>query len=164
MKLHALAGILVFGLAGAGLLYAATPSSSALDDSGGHSFAYSPSTKPRGTSQRAWQAEWWQWALAQPAAGHPFIDTPNFDVLAGQTGGIWFLAGAAIYDPSESVTRSCTIAEGTSRVVALANSEWSSLEGFATEQEQRDPATRYADHIVPSSLSCTLGGQARPNA
>jgi hypothetical protein len=40
-------------------------------------------------------AQWWQWALSFPVAGIPFLNTGGpVDISAGQSGHVWFLAGA----------------------------------------------------------------------
>ena len=101
-----------------------------------------------------------KWALEFPLAGHPAIDSPDFDISAGQTGDIWFLGG-----PFGTVERTCTIPENKALFITLANAEVSSLEppesGFHgdTEAEQRELAKYYADHIVTTSLRCTVDGE-----
>ncbi|MCC6196899.1 MAG: hypothetical protein IT518_20795 [Burkholderiales bacterium] len=40
-------------------------------------------------------AKWWQWAFSFPAADIPFFNTGGpVDISAGQSGPVWFLAGA----------------------------------------------------------------------
>jgi hypothetical protein len=40
-------------------------------------------------------AQWWQWAFSFPAADVPFFNTGGpVDISAGQSGNVWFLAGA----------------------------------------------------------------------
>ena len=40
-------------------------------------------------------ARWWQWALSFPAADVPYFNTGGpVDISAGQSGRVWFLAGA----------------------------------------------------------------------
>jgi len=43
-------------------------------------------------------------------------------------------------------------------LVGLLNAEFSSNEGFATEQEQRDTANFFADHIVVEEMTCSIDG------
>lgn len=123
-----------------------------------NSFVYPPSAHPFGQSQEQWSANWWTWFMEHPIANHP--NTEGSDIAASQSGNVWFLN--AVFEgswagPSE---RSITVPKGTTLFVPLVNGEWSSLEGFATEQEQRDAAVDQANHIVPSSLFCTLDGNA----
>lgn len=131
-------------------LMAMTPSASTLwsDPS-----VLPPQSKPYGKTYGEWSGHWWRWFMQHPIAAHPGIDDPSFDVTSGQSGQVWFLAA-----PFGTVTRSVTIPAGKALFVALLNTEFSSNEGFATEQEQRDTANFFADHIVVSSLTCSIDG------
>src|SRR5882672_5621610 len=85
----------------------------------------------------ALSAAWWQWALSQPVAGHPFIDDPAFNVASGQRGPVWFLA-----TPFGTVDRYVTIPAGKVLLVGLMNAEGSDLEGSGTTYaDQREAAT-----------------------
>jgi hypothetical protein len=109
-------------------------------------------SKPYGKTYGQWSTAWWQWALSQPVAGHPFVDDPSFNVASGQSGSVWFLA-----TPFGTVERQVTIPVGKSLFVGLLNAEASDLEGLgATEAEQRDTANFLANHIV--NPSCTIDG------
>src|SRR3989337_1938917 len=61
-------------------------------------------------------ADWWQWALAEPAATNPLVgdytDGPQCDgrPVSDVPGKKWFLAGS--FDGS-AVERTCTMALGT---------------------------------------------------
>lgn len=102
-------------------------------------------------------AAWWQWALSQPVAGHPFNDDPAFDVTAGQHGPVWHLA-----TPFGNVVRQVTIPSNKFLFVGLLNAEASDLEGLgATREEQRDTANFLADHIT--AVACSIDGVAVPN-
>jgi hypothetical protein len=115
-----------------------------------------PKAKPYGQSYAQWTAKWWQWGLSQPVEGHPFVDSPDFDVERGQSGQVWFLAA-----PLDTVVRTCTIPAGKALFVGVINSEWSDLEGYLTEQEQRDFAVWYANHM--RDVFVTLDGAAVSN-
>ncbi|MEQ1893786.1 MAG: hypothetical protein ABL998_14685 [Planctomycetota bacterium] len=109
-----------------------------------------PSAKVAGKTYAEWSASWWQWALALPAQpGHPFFDDDQFDVTAGQTGKVWFLAAPVTGAPVE---RTVTIPPGTRLFVPMANIEASNLEAppfyGGTEVEQRAAAKDFADLIV----------------
>jgi hypothetical protein len=105
----------------------------------------------------ALSAAWWQWAMSQPLAGHPFNDDPAFNVAAGQLGPVWFLA-----TPFGIVDRYVTVPAGKFLLVGLMNAEGSSLEGMGTTYtEQRAAATFQADHI--QYVSCSIDGVAVPN-
>ncbi len=117
--------------------------------SGAHAF---------GKSYTQWNVAWWQWALGLPVAGHPFNDTPGFDVSDGQSGQVWFLATPT---PGTAVVRNCAIPAGKALFIESLNSEWSSLEGFATEADQRAAADWYAQHM--HNVYFILDGRPLPN-
>ncbi len=108
-----------------------------------------PNERYHGRSYAEWSAEALQWSLELPLAGHPAIDSPDFDVRRGQRGNVWFLAA-----PFGTLERTCTIPKNKALFLTLANVEASTLEppesGFHgdTEAEQRELAKYYADHIV----------------
>lgn len=137
-----------------------------------NSLIYPPTDKPFGQSYAKWSAQWWQWALALPVEGHPF-NKHGFDCNSannGQSGPVWFL-GLSPMPPL--VKRSCTIPANTAVFLGLPNVECSSLEtpdfdpdfGFGAHSAaaQRDCANFWANHIVVSSLFCTIDGQAVAN-
>jgi hypothetical protein len=144
--------------------------SAALAQPSANSRVYVTTAKPFGKSYAQWSTQWWKWALALPVEGHPFIE-PGFDCNSannGQSGPVWFLALSALQDPL--VERTCTIPADTAVFLGLVNVECSSLEptfpdstGGQTAAEQRECATFFANHIVMSSLFCTIDGQAVAN-
>jgi hypothetical protein len=116
-----------------------------------------PRSRPEGHSYAQWSVRWWQWYLSLPVAGHPGTVDPTtpFDVREGQHGEVWFLAGALNFLSSPptgplppTILRTCTIPAGTSLFVAILDSEWSDLEGYPTEQDQRDTAVFFANHDI----------------
>jgi len=111
-----------------------------------------PNAKVYGKKYSEWSANWWQWAMSLPVDGHPFVDDPSFDVTAGQTGDVWFLA-----TPFATTVRTCTIPAGKALFVGLMNAEASDLEGYgSTAEEQLAGATYQADHIT--SVACDVNG------
>jgi len=142
---------------------------SALAQSSANPGVYPTTARPFGNSYAQWSTAWWKWALALPVEGHPFID-PGFDcnsVNNGQSGPVWFLA---LSSNPPLVERRCTIPVGRAIYLALANAECSSLEptfpdgtGGQTASAQRDCANFFANHIVVSSLFCTIDGQSVQN-
>jgi len=114
------------------------------------------SAKPYGLTYAQWSAKWFQWGLALPVDGHPFIGCPDpFD--AGQSGPVWFLAGQF-----GTVECSFTVPVGKAVFFPLANAECSSLEDPPfhgdTDAEQRACAKSFADQIDPTSLFCEIDG------
>jgi len=125
--------------------------------SGSSSAIYPATAHPHGHSYTDWSVKYWQWALNQPVAGHPFVDSPAWDIASGQSGPVWYLA--SVIDTNAAVTtvvRTGSVPVGTSVFAALICSEWSDLEGYLTEVEQRDFANYVGDHIINSS--CTVDG------
>jgi len=53
-----------------------------------------PHAHPFGNSYGEWSAAWWQWMFSLPATDHPAFDQSGENCDAGQTGKVWFLAGA----------------------------------------------------------------------
>ena len=144
--------------------------SAALAQLSANSLVYPTTAKPFEKTYAQWSVEWWKWALALPVKGHPFNEH-GFDCNSannGQSGPVWFLA---LSSSPPLVKRSCTIPAHTAVFLALPNVECSSLEtpefpdgtGAYTAAEQRDCANFFANHIVVSSLFCTIDGQAVAN-
>jgi hypothetical protein len=109
-----------------------------------------PNSHSHGKSYAEWSAAWWTWAMELPVDGNPFSDSFS-DVTAGQTGKVWFLGA-----PFGTSERTVTIPHGISLFFGLLNAEFSSLEGFATEDDQRSESAFFVDHIV--GLFCTIDG------
>jgi hypothetical protein len=146
--------------------------SAALAQTSDNSLVFPPTASPFGMTYTDWSVAWWQWALARPVDGHPFID-PGFVCNApnnGQSGPVWFLALSQLQRPE--FERSCTIPANTPVFIGLVNVECSSLEptfpagtGGQTEEEQRACADFVADHIVVNRRTpfCEIDGEAVAN-
>jgi len=119
-----------------------------------------PGAKYHGKTYGEWSAAFWQFALAQPVEGHLFLDTPEFDFSAGQSGGVWFVGA-----PDGPLTRTVTLPAGKALFLTLRDVETSSIEAppffGATEEEQRANSTWFADHIV--DVYCEINGVPVPN-
>ena len=53
-----------------------------------------PQSHAFGKSYAEWSAEWWKWAVSIPIATSPLFDTTGEFGNIGQSGKVWFLAGA----------------------------------------------------------------------
>lgn len=53
-----------------------------------------PGAHPFGKAYSEWTAEWWKWHLALAASDHPAFSLDGANCHAGQSGKVWFLAGA----------------------------------------------------------------------
>ena len=115
-----------------------------------------PGATPYGKSYGEWEAAWNQWAFALPVENHPFTDSPNIDFSAGQSGPVWFLAGAG------TTERAATIPSGKALFVALVSAECSSLEldpfHGDTAEQQAACAKFFADHI--HGVFCVIDGHS----
>ena len=119
-----------------------------------------PNAKFHGKTYPEWHAAFWQYALSRPLAGHPFLDTPEYDFSAGQKGSVWFVGG-----PDGPITRTVSIPSGKALFLTLRDVETSSLEAWpffgATEAEQRSNSVWFADRIV--DVYCEINGVPVPN-
>ncbi|HVS18429.1 MAG TPA: hypothetical protein VMT18_07510 [Planctomycetota bacterium] len=115
-----------------------------------------PTSHPLGLSYSEWSSGWWQWFMQHPIEGHPAIDDPSFDVSSGQSGKVWYLATPLDFGPWIARTRTVDVPAGKSLFAGLLNTEMSSLEGVASEEEQGAIAGWLADHIV--DLNVTIDG------
>lgn len=106
-----------------------------------------PDSSAFGRTYPEWVAAFWQYALSRPIDGHPFLDTPEYDFAAGQSGKVWFWSA-----PDGPITREVSIPAGTALFLTVRDVESSTLEEApffgATEEEQREIANWFADHIV----------------
>jgi hypothetical protein len=64
-------------------------------------------------------AEWWEWALEQPAATNPLADPTGEDCGNEQRGPVWFLAGP--WNLPSPVVRTCTVPRGKLLFFPLLN-------------------------------------------
>ena len=121
-----------------------------------------PNAHPYGKSYGEWAAAFWQNALSRPVEGHPFLDTPEYDFAAGQTGKVWFWSAPDSAADGSPLVREVTIPKGTALFLSIRDAEVSSLEEppffGATEAEQREGANFFADSIVESSVSASIDG------
>jgi hypothetical protein len=88
--------------------------------------------RPHGQSYPAWAADWWTWALSQPVATNPVLDTTGEHCAVGQQGNVWFLAGTF---SSGAVTRDCTVPAGTALVFPVINVFYCALAEDPPEQQ-----------------------------
>jgi hypothetical protein len=98
---------------------------------------FPPGVEPYGQSYGEWAVEWWQWALSQPEAANPVLDTTGAQCAKGQRGQVWFLAGS--FD-SVPVTRTCTVPAGKALLIPVLN-----LGYFAFPDDP--PATRTEAYV-----------------
>lgn len=131
-----------------------------------------PQANPHGASYGEWAARWWQWHYSLPASNHPAFSNDGADCALGQSGKVWFLAGAFTTesDSAEFATierESCVIPTGTAIFFPIVNVECSTVaadEFFQREDPSQlsECATNFVDgtYAVITDLSVTLDGKA----
>jgi len=79
-----------------------------------------PDSHPYGKSYGEWAADYWRWALPQPAGVNPLLDETGADCGQGQDGSVWFLAG----NFNGTMHRECTVPPGRALFFPIANVFW----------------------------------------
>ena len=105
-----------------------------------------PTATPYGHTYGEWAAQWWQWALGQPAATNPVLDPTGADCAQGQQGPVWFLAGSFGSDP---ITRTCTVPSGAALLFPVIN-----LGYFAFSD---DPPEQRTEEFVRAQVAAAAG-------
>jgi hypothetical protein len=82
-------------------------------------------TVPAPLSAGEWSARWWQWNLSTPDLVNPTLDSTGGRCGEGQSGPIFYLAGAPVSAP---VTRTCTVPAGKLLFFPLVTVECSNQE------------------------------------
>ena len=88
-----------------------------------------PDEKQHGAYYGEWSARWWTWAWTQPSPINPVLDTTGEFCAQGQSGPVWFLAGAFIRNAPEIVTRTCTVPPGKALFFPVYNVAWATVKG-----------------------------------
>ncbi|HVU02149.1 MAG TPA: hypothetical protein VHE30_10365 [Polyangiaceae bacterium] len=132
--------LIVLGSAAAALAFAVGTTTA----KAGISLVYPPPPFgfPGGVSYPQLGANFWKWLVAQPVSTSPILDTTGAKCGSGQSGQIWFLAGAPSNDP---VTRSCTVPYGKTIVFPIVNAAYFA---FPT-----DPSDQRTEAFVRSQVT-----------
>jgi hypothetical protein len=101
-------------------------------------------------------ARWWSWALTQPTATNPLLDTTGAQCANQQSGNTWFLAGLT---GDGNVTRSCTIPAHTAVFFPLANTFYCPDPGVTQTLKEVRAATAFVRDGA-SNLYVNLDGKA----
>ena len=80
---------------------------------------FAPQAHPYGQSYGQWAADWWTWALEQPAPTNPLLDTTGARCANHQSGRVWFLAGTTI--SGQRITRRCSVPKNTALLFPIVN-------------------------------------------
>jgi hypothetical protein len=115
-----------------------------------------PGSSPYGATYADWSVRWWQWVWSQAATNSPIADTG--DCSAGQSGPVWFLAGAFVSTP---LTRTCTVPAGKALFFPIYNAwadntwcpEWTTY----TLEELIGFTQWYMENV--GAVACTIDGK-----
>jgi hypothetical protein len=110
--------IAVFGLVAGGASVAAQGATPTADN-----VVLAPDAEVDGLSLAEWSTRSWQWSFSLPQDVNPFFDETGAICGYGQSGPVFFLAGA-----DHSLERSCVVPLGVHIFVPLAGSECSTVE------------------------------------
>lgn len=118
---------------------------------------FPPTAHPYGQSYSEWAAEWWQWALSQPAATNPLTDLTGAQCANEQQGKVWFLAGAFTGTP---VTRDCTVPRGKALLFPVINEFYcAEPDDPAAERTVAFARQQVADVRDATGLKATIDGR-----
>lgn len=132
-------------------------------DGWGHPNVVDADEAPFGTSLGGWAAAWWQWALSFPAEHSPLFDDTCANADLGQSGPVYFLAGAFSTYP---VSRNITVPAGKALFFPVVNSEYDNFTCFdpnteLTVLEMRELIGGGLDGAL--NLSCKVNGHSVGN-
>jgi hypothetical protein len=117
-----------------------------------------PKAHPYGHSYGEWAADWWQWALSQPAATNPLLDETGAQCGNEQEGKVWFLAGAITGDP---VTRTCTVPSGKALLFPVINAFYCAEPDDPPEERTVAFAREQVAYVeAATDLAATIDGRA----
>lgn len=121
-----------------------------------------PDATVGGLTLGEWSARSWQWFFSFPKAVNPLLDTTGERCGYGQSGPVFFLAGA-----DAAVERKCTVPVGVTLFVPLAGSECSTAESppfFGRDEAELTACAVDALNHVPATgiadMSLTVDGQS----
>jgi hypothetical protein len=141
--------------AGLLLLAVASPAPAAGQGNAGNPGILPPESHALGKTYGEWAAAWWQWALAIPAAVNPLNDATGANAAIGQSGPVWFLAGAGA---TANVTRTVTVPTGKALFFPIINTLWTTYptDPPITIQEIRDILEWVTSDIT--GVACEIDG------
>jgi hypothetical protein len=110
-------------------------------------------------SQAEWSRNWWEWATSFPSATSPIADRTGERCGAGQSGPVWFLAGAF---GSALVQRRCNVPSGKYLFFPLINSVvFPNRDSPVTCEQATEIARERTDS--PSMLVAEIDGEKIPD-
>jgi hypothetical protein len=100
---------------------------------------FASDSRPFGLTYADWTARWWQWVLSIAKIENPLIDETGKNCANGQSGPVWFLAGAL----EGSAERSCTIPADKAILFPVINVEASVAEGDGSTEEELSACVKF---------------------
>jgi hypothetical protein len=123
---------------------------------------FSPNENPYGKTYSDWAADWWQWALSQPIATNPLVDTTGVLCAQGQFGKVWFLAGVFSLTGGvpPPVHRTCAVPAGKALLFPVLNSLQIAQKSDSPQQQTLEfLRTQVSSSVVGvSNLTATIDG------
>jgi hypothetical protein len=125
-----------------------------------------PEAEVDGANLAEWSARSWQWFFSVPQETNPFFDETGALCGYGQSGPVFFLAGA-----EQSAVRSCVVPVGVHIFVPLIGSECSTVEPppfFGRDEADltrcATEAVNHAESVLDmSTMTLSVDGQAVEN-
>jgi len=139
--------MILLALSASAMILAGVPATAAAD-----ARVLPPEARPYGQGSAEWAAEWWQWALAQPASTNPIVDETGAQCANDQSGPVWFLAGAF----SEGIERECAIPAGRALFFPIINVVTCAFPSDPPEQQTEEYLRGLVNPIAESAEGLTL--------
>ncbi len=134
-------------------------------DKDNHPHIFPIQSHPYGKAYGEWSGAWWRWAYSIPADINPVMDSTGQNAGVGQSGPVWFLAGAFGTGATE---RTVTLPAGKALFFPIANEVWVNLPAFGD-----NPWSPAQDVLARSiigdlmnafvTLTCQIDGRPVPN-
>ena len=116
-----------------------------------------PTAAPYGQTYGAWAAAWWQWAVTQPVATNPVLESTGTNCGQNQSGPVWFLAGTF---GAGSATRDCTVRAGKALLFPVLNLAYFAFYNDPAEQRTEEYVrSQVTDLGNATSLFATIDGR-----
>jgi hypothetical protein len=105
-------------------------------------------------------AQWWPWAVDEPAPLSPVNDRTGAQCANGQTGNVWFLAGTI---DNSAVNRTCSVPGGQSLFFPVADAfECANPGQVATFAQEQSKAISDFTALAPSGTKYTVTVDGKP--
>jgi len=139
-----------------GLMAGAILFSASLAEAGDGKVVVAPlESVPEGQTYGRWAAQYWEWAVAVPAAENPVADTTGQYCGQRQVDRVWFLAGTFRSDP---VVRACNVPANKALFFPLINNAYFAFLSDPPEQRTEKYVRSQAKCTEPAQISVSIDG------